>query len=83
MRDDGAIIPFEVKSGSNSKAKSLQSFVHKYHPPYQVILSGKNFHYDTNRKKYQIPLYLSAKKYYKIKRACSVTSPSVSVTDIA
>jgi predicted AAA+ superfamily ATPase len=39
--DNADIIPIEVKSGQVTRAKSLQTYAEKYHPPYQVILSAK------------------------------------------
>jgi predicted AAA+ superfamily ATPase len=42
LHTDGAdIIPLEVKSGNVTRAKSLQTFAAKYHPPYQIIFSAK------------------------------------------
>lgn len=63
MDDEGKAIPIEVKSGFVTKAKSLQVFYEKYKPPYQVILSGKNFNFDEKQKKYLIPLYFAGKIY--------------------
>lgn len=59
LEEKGMVIPVEVKSGFSTKAKSLQSFKEKYHPPYQVILSAKNYFHDKNRNTYFCPLYLS------------------------
>jgi predicted AAA+ superfamily ATPase len=56
---EGKIIPIEVKSGAVTKAKSLQLFAEKYHPPYSVILSGKPLHLD--KKIHYYPLYLAGK----------------------
>lgn len=54
---DGKAIPIEVKSGINTKAKSLSVFTQKYHCPYCIILSGKNI--NTSTKRYHLPLYLA------------------------
>jgi predicted AAA+ superfamily ATPase len=51
----GQVIPVEVKSSENVRSKSLQQFVQKYHPPYSVRISTKNFGMENNIK--SIPLY--------------------------
>lgn len=51
----GQVIPIEVKSSENVRSKSLQQFVQKYHPPYSVRVSTKNFGMENNIK--SIPLY--------------------------
>ena len=53
----GQVIPIEVKSGTTTKAKSLQVFSEKYKPPYQVIFSGRSF--DIRAKTHYYPLYLA------------------------
>jgi len=40
---DGNIIPVEVKSGFNTKAKSLQAFINKYNPRYSIKFTGNKF----------------------------------------
>lgn len=57
----GQVIPIEVKSGWVTHSKSLLSFSQKYNPPYSVILSGKNLHVDSKRKKHFYPLYLAGR----------------------
>jgi len=57
---DGTIIPIEVKSGSVTKAKSLNSFTQQYDSPYSIVLSGKNYRYSENQKRYYYPLYLAS-----------------------
>ncbi len=52
-------IPIEVKSGSVIKTKSLDKFIEKYHPAFQVILSGKPLSIDPVKKNYRYPLYLA------------------------
>lgn len=57
---EGQIIPIEVKSGMQTKAKSLTVFCEKYDPPFVVIFSGKNLSVNEKRTKYTIPLYLTS-----------------------
>ena len=51
----GQLIPIEVKSADNTKAKSLRVYMDTYHPVYAVKLSAKNF--GTADDKMIIPLY--------------------------
>ena len=51
----GNIIPLEVKSAENVKAKSLKLFMSLYKPPYGIRVSAKNFGFENNIK--SIPLY--------------------------
>jgi len=53
--EKGLIIPLEVKSGSNTKSKSLNSYVSEYSPKYSIRASLKNFGFKNNIK--SIPLY--------------------------
>jgi uncharacterized protein len=53
------IIPIEVKSGVQTKAKSLSVFREKYQPPYEVIFSGKNLNVQEGRRRRYLPLYMS------------------------
>lgn len=55
------IVPIEVKSGNITRAKSLKSFIDRYHPAYSIILSTKNFYIDSERNTHFYPLYLAAK----------------------
>lgn len=55
VRKDDSVIPVEVKSADNVKAKSLKVFVDKYAPCYSVRLSAKNFGFENGIK--SIPLY--------------------------
>lgn len=57
----GNNIPIEVKSGFNTRARSLQIFAQKYKPVYSVIFSGQNFGYDSEKKVYRYPVYLAEK----------------------
>lgn len=59
IEHEGHVIPYEVKSGSVTHAKSLSLFKHKYQPPYQVILSAKPFSVHTSPASQKIPLYLA------------------------
>lgn len=51
----GKLIPIEVKSADNTKAKSLGVYMKTHHPAYAVKLSAKNF--GTAEDKLIIPLY--------------------------
>ncbi|WP_296561483.1 ATP-binding protein [uncultured Acetobacterium sp.] len=51
----GNVIPLEVKSADNVKAKSLKLFMSLYQPPYGIRVSAKNFGFENNIK--SIPLY--------------------------
>lgn len=53
------IIPVEVKSGLNLKAKSLKVFEAKYSPDRSLILSGNNIMLKGNR--YYIPIYFTGR----------------------
>lgn len=61
LRDiQGDLIPIEVKSGKQTKAKSLKIFQEKYQPPYEIIFSGKNMHVQEDRSRRYLPLYLTS-----------------------
>lgn len=61
LRDiQGKIIPVEVKSGLQTKAKSLSIFCEKYQPPYAIIFSGKNMHTPRDAIRRYLPLYLTS-----------------------
>lgn len=49
------IIPVEVKSGENTKSKSLTEYMKKYNPKYAIRVSTKNFGFVNNIK--SVPLY--------------------------
>lgn len=49
------IIPIEVKSGINTKSRSLSVYMDKYHPQYGIRISEKNFGFVANIK--SVPLY--------------------------
>ncbi|MHB1483494.1 MAG: ATP-binding protein [Saccharofermentanales bacterium] len=55
IQREGKIIPVEVKSADNTKAKSLKVFIDMNNPEYSIKLSSKNFGYEDSVK--TIPLY--------------------------
>ncbi len=55
IQKDGQIIPIEVKSADNVKAKSLNVYMSKYKPSYAIKISSKNYGFEDNKK--TIPLY--------------------------
>ena len=55
IQREGKLIPIEVKSADNTKAKSLHVYMEKYRPPYAIKLSAKNFGFENSRK--TVPLY--------------------------
>lgn len=55
IQRDGQLIPIEVKSADNTKAKSLKVYMETYNPPYAIKLSAKNFGYEDGKK--TVPLY--------------------------
>ena len=55
IQREGTIIPIEVKSADNTKAKSLGVYIQKYKPAYAIKLSAKNFGFEAGIK--TVPLY--------------------------
>lgn len=55
IQREGNLIPVEVKSADNTKAKSLKVYMDAYKPEYAIKLSAKNFAFEDNKK--TIPLY--------------------------
>ncbi|MCL2126353.1 MAG: ATP-binding protein [Oscillospiraceae bacterium] len=55
IQRDGKVIPIEVKSAENTKAKSLTVYIDSYKPAYSVKLSTKNFGFIDGKK--TVPLY--------------------------
>jgi len=55
IQREGRIIPIEVKSADNTKAKSLAVYIGLYKPDYAVKLSALNFSFDDGKK--TVPLY--------------------------
>ena len=58
---NGNIIPVEVKAGFNTKAKSLQAFITKYHPVYAIKFTGNKFGCDNQKRIFNYPLYMISK----------------------
>jgi hypothetical protein len=55
IQREGHIIPIEVKSADNTRAKSLRIYMDKFTPEYAIKLSAKNFGLEDNKK--IVPLY--------------------------
>lgn len=55
IQKEGKLIPIEVKSSDNTKAKSLNIYMDLYKPPYAIKISTKNFAFVDNKK--IVPLY--------------------------
>ena len=55
IQRQGAVIPIEVKSADNTKAKSLGVYIQTYKPQYAVKLSTRNFGFEDGKK--TVPLY--------------------------
>ena len=55
IKEQGEIIPLEVKSGDNTTSKSLNYYIKRYKPQYSIRVSTKNFGTSNNIK--SIPLY--------------------------
>lgn len=55
IKDNGNIIPIEVKSGKRVNSKSLKEYIKKYNPKFSIRISSKNFGLENNIK--LVPLY--------------------------
>ena len=55
IQRDGHLIPIEVKSADNMRAKSLRVYMETYKPAYAIKLSTKNFGFEDGKK--TVPLY--------------------------
>ena len=55
IQREGNIIPIEVKSADNTRAKSLKIYMDTYKPKYAIKLSSKNFGFEEGKK--TVPLY--------------------------
>ena len=55
IQRNGQLIPIEVKSADNTKAKSLNVYMETYKPAYAIKLSARNFGFEDNKK--IVPLY--------------------------
>ncbi len=55
IQRNGKLIPIEVKSADNTRAKSLKVYMETYKPDYAIKLSAKNFGFEDGKK--TVPLY--------------------------
>ena len=55
IQREGKLIPIEVKSADNTRAKSLKVYMDTYRPAYAIKLSAKNFGFEGGKK--TVPLY--------------------------
>ena len=55
IQREGHIIPVEVKSADNTRAKSLKVYMETYRPAYAIKLTAKNFGFEDEKK--SVPLY--------------------------
>ena len=55
IQREGHIIPVEVKSADNTRAKSLKVYMETYRPAYAIKLTAKNFGFEDGKK--SVPLY--------------------------
>ncbi len=55
IQREGQLIPIEVKSADNTRAKSLKLYMDTYKPAYAIKLSSKNFAFEDKKK--IVPLY--------------------------
>ena len=55
IQRNGQLIPIEVKSADNTKAKSLKVYMETYKPAYAIELSARSFGFEDNKK--IVPLY--------------------------
>ncbi len=55
IQREGKLIPIEVKSADNTRAKSLKVYMENYKPDYAIKLSAKNFSFEDGKK--TVPLY--------------------------
>lgn len=55
IQRDSQIIPIEVKSADNTRAKSLKVYMDAFKPAYAIKLSAKNFGFEDGKK--TVPIY--------------------------
>ncbi len=55
IQRNGQLVPIEVKSADNTRAKSLRTYMQTYQPAYAIKLSAKNFGFKNGIK--TVPLY--------------------------
>ena len=55
IQRNGQLIPIEVKSADNTKAKSLKVYIETFKPAYAIKISARNFGFEDGKK--TVPLY--------------------------
>lgn len=50
IQREGKLVPIEVKSADNTRAKSLRNYMDKYKPEYAIKLFAKNFGFEDCKK---------------------------------
>lgn len=55
IQREGKMIPIEVKSADNTRARSLKIYIDTYKPEYAIKISAKNFGFEDGKK--TVPLY--------------------------
>ncbi len=55
IQREGKIIPVEVKSADNTRAKSLAEYIKNFKPDYAIKVSARNFGFEDGKK--TVPLY--------------------------
>ena len=55
IQREGRLIPIEVKSADNTRAKSLKVYMDTFAPDYAIKLSARNFGFEDGKK--TVPLY--------------------------
>ena len=56
-----SVIPIEVKSGWNTRSRSINVFIEKYDSPYGIIFSASDFTQNQKNKIRRLPLYLASR----------------------
>lgn len=57
IENKNGVIPVEVKSSDNKKAKSLNIYIDKYKPEYAIRITSKNYGYNEKTRIKSVPLY--------------------------
>lgn len=55
LQNDDGVVPVEVKKGYRNRSRSLSLFAKRYHSPYAIRISKKNFGFENDVK--SVPLY--------------------------
>jgi predicted AAA+ superfamily ATPase len=55
LQQGTAVVPVEVKKGKRTRSRSLDIFVKKYHSPYSIRISARNFGFENRIK--SVPMY--------------------------